>query len=405
MNKYVLFSPIGATDPVRDDYDGPMLHIVRHYKPERIYLFYTKEMKRKSELVRKALESFDVKLEEILTDIDNPHDFDIFARKFDPLLNRIQAENPDSKLLVNITSGTPQMNSALCLEVVTSNVKLNAIQVASPSKGSNENKAHGGKLDENLDNIMEDGEYISPNRCIEPNLLTFKRASLKRDIISLTENYEYRAAYKKLKQEIELFNEEVLTLVEYANLRQNDNNKFENSRWHNEFNFIEDEKVKLACDYYCILSNKAKTGELSYFVLLLKVLAEYIAQDLTKNINEIEANKILNQYYILKNRGKYIPHFVNEKGNKTITYNLEQYIALMRAKRMHKPSIESLSKINEQIGNRNALAHKLHRETKINTNLSLNLLRQLITDNYIDKVEESGFKIYDLINEKIKDIL
>ena len=45
MNKKcVLFSPIGTSDPIRSQSDGPMLHIVRHLKPEAVWLFLTKEM-------------------------------------------------------------------------------------------------------------------------------------------------------------------------------------------------------------------------------------------------------------------------------------------------------------------------------------------------------------------------
>ena len=42
--KKVLFSPIGNTDPIRECYDGACLHIVRHYQPDEVVLFFTKEM-------------------------------------------------------------------------------------------------------------------------------------------------------------------------------------------------------------------------------------------------------------------------------------------------------------------------------------------------------------------------
>ena len=37
--KRVLFSPIGTTDPIRDCYDGGCLHIVRHYRPQKVVLY------------------------------------------------------------------------------------------------------------------------------------------------------------------------------------------------------------------------------------------------------------------------------------------------------------------------------------------------------------------------------
>ena len=41
----ILFSCLGSTDPVRGEHDGAMLHIARHYKPDRILWYMTKEMR------------------------------------------------------------------------------------------------------------------------------------------------------------------------------------------------------------------------------------------------------------------------------------------------------------------------------------------------------------------------
>ena len=40
----VLFSGVGTTDPVRGNRDGAMMHIMRHYRPDTVYLFLTSEM-------------------------------------------------------------------------------------------------------------------------------------------------------------------------------------------------------------------------------------------------------------------------------------------------------------------------------------------------------------------------
>ena len=40
----ILYSAIGTTDPIRGCYDGAMLHIIRHYKPDMAVLFISKEM-------------------------------------------------------------------------------------------------------------------------------------------------------------------------------------------------------------------------------------------------------------------------------------------------------------------------------------------------------------------------
>lgn len=40
----ILFTCAGTTDPVRGGHDGGILHVVRHYRPEKVYLFLSKEM-------------------------------------------------------------------------------------------------------------------------------------------------------------------------------------------------------------------------------------------------------------------------------------------------------------------------------------------------------------------------
>ena len=42
--KQILFSCIGTSDPLRGEHDGPMLHILRQYRPESVWLFLTSEI-------------------------------------------------------------------------------------------------------------------------------------------------------------------------------------------------------------------------------------------------------------------------------------------------------------------------------------------------------------------------
>lgn len=406
MNSYILFSPVGASDPIRNYYDGPLLHIVRHYKPRKVYLYFTKEMLDKKEELELALKPFSSEIEIIESDIQNPHDFDIFIDIFEKSLNKIQNENKDSQILLNISSGTPQMKSALALEVVSSHLILKPIQVTTPAKGSNANIKHGGEIDENFDDLTEGGKYIEKNRCIEPNILSFKKMSAKRDIVSLINSYEYRGALNKIKENISLFNEEAKDLIEYALLRQNDNMDYIKSYWHNEFDFTKDTKGKKACDYYCLLKSKGETGELSYFVLLLKPLIEYIAEDFINGFTDREVQPSLDVHYKDSKAGKFSPlYYKNEKGQWKISYNLEQYIVIMRYKGRDENIIKDFVEINTTIPVRNDLAHGLFREEDINYIKILKKVKHLIQMTYGNKVKPEGFELYERINKKIEEIL
>ena len=39
----ILFTCMGTSDPVRGYRDGPMLHILRWYRPEKVWVFLTEE--------------------------------------------------------------------------------------------------------------------------------------------------------------------------------------------------------------------------------------------------------------------------------------------------------------------------------------------------------------------------
>lgn len=140
MNK-VLFSPVGMTDPVRCNRDGPLLHIIRHYRPDKVYLFFTSETEelektdgRYCKSIKKA--GFDCRVETIFSSIGDPSDFDAFMKAFPETLKGIAEENPGTQLLVNISSGTSQMISALCLEIASNRYDLLPIQVKTPERKS-----------------------------------------------------------------------------------------------------------------------------------------------------------------------------------------------------------------------------------------------------------------------------
>jgi len=42
--KRILFSPVGSTDPIAHQRDGALLHIIRKYRPDKAYLFFSKEI-------------------------------------------------------------------------------------------------------------------------------------------------------------------------------------------------------------------------------------------------------------------------------------------------------------------------------------------------------------------------
>lgn len=124
MSRTYLFSPIGNTDPVKYFYDGSMLHICRHYKPDVVYLYLSKEMMeyhkednryvRSIELLGKKLNhTFEVHIIEN-DQMVNVQQYDVFYKEFRSIISDIEKEKgEDDRLLVNMASGTACMKSAL----------------------------------------------------------------------------------------------------------------------------------------------------------------------------------------------------------------------------------------------------------------------------------------------------
>lgn len=151
MEKYILFSPVGMTDPMANYHDGAMLHIARRFHPSKIYIYISQEaaaFQERDDRYRRAIKllgdslNVDFKVEEItrpkLVDV---HLFDEFYDEFEDIIKKITAENPGHTILLNVSSGTPAMKSALhTIAAMTDDADCVPIQVSTPEKGHNPRK-------------------------------------------------------------------------------------------------------------------------------------------------------------------------------------------------------------------------------------------------------------------------
>ena len=125
----ILISPIGDSDPIRNNHDGSMLHIARVKRPEIIYLIFSEKMLPKKEAIIKAIASindYNPKIEyfeEVISDNEialyDPV-FKIIDKHLSLLVKNIRKENHNEniEILLNLTSGTPQLKNALYLASV-----------------------------------------------------------------------------------------------------------------------------------------------------------------------------------------------------------------------------------------------------------------------------------------------
>lgn len=179
--KTILFSPVGTTDPVANYKDGPMLHICRHYKPDLVYLYLSKEMyafHHKDNRFVNAIEKlgeqlghkFEVKLiiREELVDVQK-FDFFIgdFTERLQEIIKKAEAEAEGAEILLNVSSGSPAMKSVLQTMAALQEFPMKPIQVSTPVKGYNPH-AENKEQDDYLFYIKENEDNIESkliNRC------------------------------------------------------------------------------------------------------------------------------------------------------------------------------------------------------------------------------------------------
>lgn len=206
MNRVILFSPVGGTDPIPQTNfkDGSLLHICRVYKPTDVYLYMSAEILKLHEqddrymycLERLAkLQGREMNYQVIARPaLCNVQFFDTFYQDFREVIQSITADMDETdQLLFNVSSGTPAMKSGLVVLATLGEYPYRLIQVRTPVGSMNEHR-HEDYDVKSLWELDEDNEDGFENRCQEitcPSLSILKQEEI---IKKLVEEYDYEAA-------------------------------------------------------------------------------------------------------------------------------------------------------------------------------------------------------------------
>ena len=230
--KRILFSPVGSTDPISSQRDGALLHIIREYRPDKVILFLSKEINRYEntdnrysyclnklqEMIGKKIE-FEWMIREDLVDV---HLFDPILLDFKEILEDLCSSiEEEDELLLNISSGSPAMKSALQTLTAFTERPMIPIQVSSPNREVNTHEDVKGDYDVelqwelNLDNSDETFE----NRCAKSNI-TNLNTEIRRSIIQKhIEAYDYRAALDVANSVRDYISKDAISLIEAGSAR------------------------------------------------------------------------------------------------------------------------------------------------------------------------------------------
>lgn len=215
--KELLIAFVGKTDPIKNDYDGPILHILRHRDVNKVYLMGTSSLLEEREKFVKegidyisTLKSTNIEVEFlVLEKIKNPAIFIDFGLK--RIIDKIYAENQDYQIIFNISSGTPQMIAALALDIVVNNRIGKAFQVLNPEPNEFTRPEKPGYDFDNLFDNLEEAKL----RLKETDMYSFKISKIKTQLDATLKVRDYKKMLEIL-DEYNLNYKECRELIEYA---------------------------------------------------------------------------------------------------------------------------------------------------------------------------------------------
>lgn len=233
MNKpFLLFSPVSDNDPYSDTkeyvsatdfiphwHDGAALHIVREYHPKLAVLYYTpdyeKNMTALSQCIQQVSRHTQVSPQPARPQKDKRAiaQFEALDNEFRDIIENLHNQHRDKTILLNVTSGTPQMQAALYLLAATATYPVYAVQVHRPTYGDPRpprpvNPAGFDLLVENTPNAPKRFEHVTCNNAVQK--------LVAQSIQNLCKNYDYSAALTLYNQYSELFDESLHQLLMIA---------------------------------------------------------------------------------------------------------------------------------------------------------------------------------------------
>ena len=303
----ILYTPVGDTDPIRGCYDGGMLHIVRHYNPDMAVLVLSKDMEQKeasdsrfSKALKHVKADLDIKL--VYTGLEDVHRIDTlqpFVDHFYELLS----EYPDAEILINLSSGTPQMKLIMSYLSVEHDA-VRGIQVDSPQGSSNRSEPAVND-DEDIEIVIEnnfDDQEDTENRCHEPQMGYIKRNNLKQSLHTLINSYKYKEAislyhgYKRTFKDGVVI--DVLPFLEHAQLRLglDYDGALQKSRKVGPINLssiFTDKVLRKLHEFLMLMEVRLKQGQIEDFILkttpfMYELMRYYFTKEFDVNWRQVE---------------------------------------------------------------------------------------------------------------------
>lgn len=229
MNKTILYSAVGMTDPISNFRDGSLLHICRIYKPDKVYILMSREVVRHhnednryiycleklSEKINHTFEIVEIQKDDLVEVQNYDVVYPIIKENIQSILDNM--DETDS-LIVNIGSGTPAMKYSLQMLSALADYNFIPINVSTPEKSSNPHMENQNKYDPaEMWELNEDNDDF-----VDRSFKTTSPLMLKdfydNSLEKLIKNYNYAGALT-LVRSLNFYSDKLENLLVAANSR------------------------------------------------------------------------------------------------------------------------------------------------------------------------------------------
>ena len=408
----ILISAVGDTDPIRNFHDGPLLHIVRVYRPEKIVLVHSERSLTKHDKLVKALKSIKDYSPEIIQDGGVLPDAQvaIFDKMYDTVSSIVKKYISDDEIILNISSATPQIISAMFAVNRISDFNVTAVQVVTPQHKSNEGLRHDNQ--EDIDTLIEtnlDNQSDYENRTLEDTGSKFSQDLTKRNLKALIDNYDYQGALELLKKQKSFSNikelRKKLTEISDTIKIQGMPDKIVKAKLST--------KAQSALNSYLNIDRNHKQGNIAEVLIRVKSLVEFILENYLNNhfldvitykedgkpfLNALKYPEILKKFQEdAKMRGKkYHSGYLS----------LPTYIVILKFFEPNHDLLKHIYEIQKINQVRNQVAHSLQafdRENLTKVSSAVFESKQILLASF--DIDNHWFSFYEDLNQEIKKLL
>ena len=425
----ILISAVGTTDPISNNRDAALLHIARTYRPEKIVLVYSEEMLIKKDLIEQAIFSIedyhpDVTIESTILKNDEVYLFDKMYEVMGQIVEKYSGT--DHQLILNLSSGTPQIISALFALNRIKDYNTQAIQVATPKRAANRPYVQLSSDEEkNLFAENKDNQKDYEDRTIKDEAEKFNQSLIKRHLRNLIASYDYLAA------------EELVTKKEYNNLLSKKKLSFLRATLNDFVKVFKTQAIlkdiqdypltdveKKALNYFLMIEVLKERGQVADVLIKSKSYVEFIIEEKIKKdypdlikydgalpkLNEEykDFEKIIDFIDLEFKKAKGIENEEERIYSPQSTLNLLSYENILTFYQASPGLLKSLKVITGLNSERNKVAHGLSEiDGKIvnskKLNQTIDTLRFVLQDTF--DIEDYYFGYYQKINNKLLDLL